>query len=222
MQDEVSTADTLPTPANDTPASLGHLDTSWLDDDDDFDPPTPSKYPLHTNEGRCGFLESYIWFGEVALFEAVSHLWALMAEPKDLRCIGIGIYAGTGGSGKWALAKFLRRALRESLDYEAPKPWDQQHADIQRSTRPRWTISPQTSPTTKRAIQKYADLLVGEPGRHSIHSAQVIPGPWVALPPIHDCLGDQADELASPDGITGRPKVNFSSRDPSRMNDHIL
>jgi hypothetical protein len=191
-------------------------------DDWEENMPTPSQYPLHSNEGRCGFLESYIWFGEVALFEAVGHLWALMEEPKNLRCIGIGIHAGTGGSGKWALAKFLRRALRETLDFEAPKPWDEEHADIHAFHQASMDYFAADRAHYERTIQKYADLLVGQPGRHDTHSAEIIPGPWVPLPPAVDPLARQGDEFVFANAIARRPEVNFSAQDPSRTNDHIL
>src|SRR5438309_475383 len=96
------------------------------------DPPPPSAYPLGTNEGRCGFIESYMWRGEDALFESVNHAWNSLSEPRAIKCIYIGIYAGTGGSGKWALAKVLRRALREYLDYNPTPPWGQEFGSLDR------------------------------------------------------------------------------------------
>lgn len=153
----------------------------WITAQDDPDPPTPSAYPLHSNEGRCGFLESYIWFGEEKLFEAVSHIWDLLNEPKNVRCIYIGTHAGTGGSGKWALAKLLRRALREALDDGLAQPdWlpGQTLHDFHAASMAYFAAS---YAHYERTVQKYADILGGEPGRHDLHSAHVIKGPWRAL-----------------------------------------
>src|SRR5690348_8225051 len=81
----------------------------WLDDEPQ---PIPFKnFPLCTNEGRKAFLEEYVFWGNDRLFEAVAHIWDSLNEPKDARCIGIGLASGTGGTGKSALAKFLKRAL---------------------------------------------------------------------------------------------------------------
>jgi len=139
-------------------------------------PPNPSEWPLGTNEGRCGFLESYIWFGEEKLFEAVNHIWNSMREPRKLLSIYIGMYAGTGGSGKWALAKFLRRALRETLDYEGPTPWERTYSTIDDFHCAAMDYFAADRAHYERSIQKYADILNGEPGRHAEHSAQVVKG----------------------------------------------
>ena len=86
----------LTTPANDPLANMGNMEGDIFDDD--FEPPAPSAYPLGTNDGRCGFLEAYIWRGEDALWESVNHIWHQLAEPKALRCTMIGLAAGKGGS----------------------------------------------------------------------------------------------------------------------------
>ena len=159
----------------------------WLEihkDDPEPGPPRPSEWPLGSNEGRCGFLESYIWFGEEALFEAMSHIWNSMRKPKNTLCVYIGMYAGTGGSGKWALAKFLRRALRESLDYDGQAPWGQQYPTVDRYHEAAMDYFAADMAHYYRTIQKYADILNGESGRHAQHSAEVIKGPWRALPRI--------------------------------------
>lgn len=145
--------------------------------EDDDDPPAPSAYPLHTNEGRCGFLEAYIWRGEVALFEAVSHIWSLLNEPKNLRCILIGYAARTGGSGKWALAMFLRRALRHSLDYEGEPPWGQ-YDDVDELHLAAKAYFAASYSHYELMIQKYADILGGEPGARRPSTSKILPGPW--------------------------------------------
>lgn len=146
------------------------------------DPPPPSAWPLHCNDGRVGFLESFMWRGEVALFESVSHIWALLNEPKNARCIGIGLAAGTGGSGKWALAKMLRKALRESLDSGITPPWGQKFGSIDLLHEAAMNYFNADYAHYEKTVQKYADILNGEPGRHVSPAGTVIVGPWRALP----------------------------------------
>jgi hypothetical protein len=148
---------------------------------------TPSAWPLGSNEGRCGFLEAFIWYGEEKLFEAVNHAWNSLSEPKAIKCVYIGMYAGTGGSGKWALAKMLRQALREWLDYDGHPPWEQPVTDIDQYHRAAMDFWAAEEVYHQRVIQNYADILNGEPGRHSPVRSQVIQGPWAALTDNRPC-----------------------------------
>ena len=167
-----------PVAANDTPASLGHLDpVATVDDDDEFEPPPPSAYPLCTNEGRCGFLEAYIWRGEEALFEAVNHIWNQLRPPKAYRCTLIGVAAGTGGTGKKALTAFLRRALRAALDDDLPQPWGKQYADIDAFHEAAMGYFAASHSHYETMIQKYANLLNGDVP-NATDDAEVIQGPW--------------------------------------------
>jgi hypothetical protein len=152
-----------PEAANDTPASLGYLDTAAVEeDDDDFEPPPPSAYPLCTNEGRCGFLEAYIWRGEEALFEAVNHLWNELHPPKAYRCTLIGLAAGTGGTGKKALIPFLRKALRDALHDDLPQPWGEQYPDIDAFHEAAMAYFAASHSHYETMIQKYANLMNGD------------------------------------------------------------
>lgn len=179
---------------------------AWLAELDQ-DPPPPSAYPLCSNEGRCGFLEAYIWRGEVALFEAVNHIWNSLNEPKNLRCIYIGMAAGTGGSGKWALAKFLRRALRAALDYEGTQPWGPDYATIEEFHEASMRYFDADHAHYLNMVQKYADILHGEPGRHASPPDNIVAGPWPALP--HERLrpGIAPHKTASFDSVPRRPQV---------------
>ena len=150
-------------PANDTPASLGYLDVSAPEDDEEFEPPPPNAYPLCTKEGRCGFLEAYIWRGEEALFEAVNHIWNELRQPRALRCTLMGQAAGTGGTGKKALIPFLRRALREALDNNIPQPWDNQYPDMDVFHEAAMVFFQADNEHYEKTIQKYADLMNGGP-----------------------------------------------------------
>ena len=154
--------------------------SAWLAEEEP-DPPPPSAYPLNSNQGRCGFLEAYIWRGEVALFESVSHIWHSLNEPKNARCIGIGLAAGTGGSGKWALARFLRRALRESLDYDGTQPWSRDYSTLDEFHAASMDYFAADYAHYERAVQKYADILAGQPERHAPHRFNVLIGPWAML-----------------------------------------
>ena len=167
-----------PAAANDTPASLGHLQsTGPSDEDDDFEPPPPSAYPLCTNEGRCGFLEAYIWRGEDAMFEAVNHIWSQLRPPKAYRCTLMGLAAGTGGSGKKALTPFLRRALRDALDDDLPQPWGEHYADIDAFHDAAMAYFAASQNRYETMIEKYASLMNGEIP-HVTDGAEVIQGPW--------------------------------------------
>jgi hypothetical protein len=155
------------------PASRAREDVSMTDEEfaaaleDAPDPPPPSAYPLGCDEGRRGFLEAYIWRGEVALFEAVNHIWNQLLEPKTIRCTMIGAAAGTGGTGKKALIPFLRRALRESLDNDIPQPWGQDYPDIHAYHAAATAYLAADFSHYEQTVQKYANLMnSGEPPHH--------------------------------------------------------
>jgi len=150
---------------------------AWLAEPD-REPPPPSAWPLHCNEGRRGFLESFMWRGEAALFESVNHAWNSLGEPRGPKCIYIGMWAGTGGSGKWAIAKMLRRALREALDYEGVQPDWEPGQTLEEFHQASMSYFEADHLHYERAIQKYADILNGEPGRHSLAKAKLLFGPW--------------------------------------------
>ena len=148
-----------------------------------YDPPvpSPSEYHLGSNEGRCAFLDSFIWYGEDKLFEAVNHAWNSLAHPRPVKCIYIGMWAGTGGSGKWALAKVLKQALREWLDYDVKMPLGERYSNIHDYHAAATDFWAAQAVYHQGVIQKYADILNGEPGRHAPMPSTVIQGPWPAL-----------------------------------------
>lgn len=163
-------------PANDTPASLGYLDVTAPEDDEDFDPPPPSAYPLCTNKGRCGFLEAYIWRGEEAMFEAVNHIWNQLLPPKAARCTLIAHAAGTGGTGKKALINFLRKALRESLDDGLVQP-SSGYDSIDTFHAASMDYFANSYAHYEQTIAKYANLMNGD-APDVTDDAEVIQGPW--------------------------------------------
>jgi hypothetical protein len=172
-----------PTPANDTLESIGFFDSGCTDDDDleVHDPPPPSAYLLCTNEGRCGFLEAYIWRGEAALWESVNHIWSQLRPPKDVRCTNMAIAAGTGGIGKKALVPLLRRALREALDNDLVQPHIKDYPDIDAFHQASMAYFADDYGLYEKAVQKYADIINGGPEQPAPEGV-VIEGPWVTSP----------------------------------------
>lgn len=141
--------------------------------DDEVEQPPLSSYPLQSQAGREAFLEAFAYVGEPALFAAVAHIWDSLAEPKNARCIQIGLQAGTGGKGRAALRKFLMKFLEDVLgppisplpkgvDFEDLDQWneavhaiwaDMRAAEEQTATRYAWILNggcggdPEGSPT---------------------------------------------------------------------------
>jgi hypothetical protein len=159
--------------------------------------PVPFKqFPLCTNEGRLAFLDEYIFWGEERMFEAVSHLWDSLCEPKDVRCIGIGLAAGTGGIGKVALAKFLTGALRAALDYEVPQPDWEDGQTIDEFHHATTAFFADSQHHFETQVQLYADLLVAIPGQQQYEPLpprfKLLQGPW---PPARVVDGVVINEL---------------------------
>lgn len=91
--------------------------------DDLFEPILPLKaFALHDHSQREAFLYEFCKAGEPVLFEAVSHIWASLEEPREARCIAMGMAAGTGGKGKLALVRLLRACLKEVVTWGEPMP----------------------------------------------------------------------------------------------------
>lgn len=161
-------------------SSMSHEELdAWLKSLDDGEPQQIpfSNFALCTDEGRRDFLEEYIFWGAERLFEAVGYIWDSLNEPKDARCIGIGIAAKTGGTGKAALAKFLHKALRSALDYEVPMP-SPKGEGLEKFQQDVASYFAADRDHYENAIQVYADILGGEPGRHQPPADNLIQGPW--------------------------------------------
>lgn len=146
--------------------------------DEEPEPVPLTLFPLCTNEGRKGFLEEYIFWGDERLFEAVAHIWDSLNEPKTARCNAVGLAAGTGGTGKSALAKFLKRALRAAIDYEVRPPWKMSYDGLEDLHRAAMSYFADEQTHYQMQIQKYADILDGQPGRHQPHRFTLLIGPW--------------------------------------------
>lgn len=142
------------------------------------DPMPLSSFPLQFDSWRKEFLREYWRRGERARFEAVSHIWATLNEPREARCTAMGIAARTGGRGKTALMNLLAALLDElrringilpkAADYRSLDEWHEaviasfDHQGVETNT----------------ALQKYADILNGGAEPVSKTPAQLIHGPW--------------------------------------------
>lgn len=146
----------------------------WLAREDE-DPPPPSAYSLGCDGGRRGFLEAYIWRGEAALFESVNHIWSSLNPPKGAHCTLIGFMAGTGGTGKCALIRFLRKALRDALDDGLVQPGSG-YASIDEFHSASMDYFEASYAHYERVIARYAKLMNGE--KEQVVEGLIIPGPW--------------------------------------------
>ena len=99
--------------------------------DDLFEPIIPLKsFVLHDDGQREAFLCEFCKAGEPALFEAVNHIWSSLEEPREARCIAMGMAAGTGGKGKLALVHVLRACLKEVVTWGATPPDAEDYASL--------------------------------------------------------------------------------------------
>lgn len=143
--------------------------------------PPLTAFSLDNHEGRLGFLRELFMRGYPALFEGVSHLWKYLEEPKAQRCFGIGLAAGTGGTGKAALVKFLAKMIDEGLKtfssippidrYPSLDAWNEAVKQGYRDDEAKLSV----------LLNKYAQLLVANPfdSAATIRFGHVIQGPWI-------------------------------------------
>lgn len=87
---------------------------AWIAAEDAKTPFT--SFDLGTDDGRQALLRKYYMIGDTSLFEAVSHIWASLNEPKAVYGTLIGLAAGAGGKGKRGLVSALHKFLGEALD----------------------------------------------------------------------------------------------------------
>jgi hypothetical protein len=139
--------------------------------------PTPLHlFPLHTDEGRRAFLQEFYDVGRSAIFEAVSHVWASLEEPKEIWCTLMGSASGMGGLGKKALVKLLTKFLDEALainnpipprsDYESLEAWNNAASAT-------WQVDEQE---LSSLLTKYAQLLNGmKPSSYGSEASTVLP-----------------------------------------------
>jgi hypothetical protein len=119
-----------------TPENLPDLVNMTMEEMDEWvaieEAKTPfTSFDLSTDDGRQGLLRKYYMIGDTSLFEAVSHVWGSLIEPKAAYCTLMGLAAGTGGMGKRGLVLALHKFLAEALDSinAIPSPRDFQSLD---------------------------------------------------------------------------------------------
>ena len=146
------------------------------------DAKTPfTSFDLGTDEGRQGLLRKYYMIGDTSLFEAVSHIWASLNEPKATYCTLIGMAAGTGGQGKRGLVCALHKFLAQALDNINWIPSRSEYPSLDE-----WHQASMRTFTTEEEglcvlLSRYSTVLNGgvdaqPPGAFS---AVVIKGPWL-------------------------------------------
>jgi hypothetical protein len=142
-----------------------------------------TAFNLGTDEGRRALLHKYYRIGDTSLFEAVSHVWASLNEPKADYCTLIGSAAGTGGKGKrglvLALQKFLHEAL-EAITWIPPRndfsSLDEWHAASMR------TFTDEEEKLAK-LMDRYSKVLnAGTESPSGPRTATIIRGPWEIIP----------------------------------------
>ena len=141
-----------------------------------------TSFDLGTDEGRQGLLRKYYMIGDTSLFEAVSHIWASLNEPKAVYCTLIGMAAGTGGKGKRGLVAALHKFLAEALDSINWIPSPKDYPSLAE-----WHEASMNSFTKDEEdlcvlLRRYSNVLNGgvEAQGQSPFSPVVIQGPWAA------------------------------------------
>ena len=143
--------------------------------------PVPlSSFPLQFDKWRKEFLREYWRRGERARFEAVSHIWATLNEPREARCNAIGIEAGTGGKGKAALINLLAALLDELRKINGILPKAADYPSLDKWHEAVIAAFDDQDVRTNTALQKYADLLNGGAEPVPASPSQLIHGPWSA------------------------------------------
>jgi hypothetical protein len=139
-----------------------------------------TSFDLTTDAGRQGLLEKYYRIGDTALFEAVSHIWTSLNEPRAEYCTLIGMAAKTGGKGKrglvLALQRFLHEAL-ESINWIPPR-----HDFLSREDWHEATIRTfrDDAENIRVLLERYSTIMNCGVGviDSSLSTATIIQGPW--------------------------------------------
>jgi hypothetical protein len=141
-----------------------------------------TSFDLGTDAGRQGLLRKYFMIGDTSLFEAVSHVWASLNEPRAARCTAIGLAAGTGGKGKRGVVLALHKFLAEALETINWIPPINEYPSLEA-----WHEACKRTYTDEEAdlcvvLERYSTLLnCGEVDPvAAIQEAVVLQGPWKA------------------------------------------
>lgn len=139
-----------------------------------------SSFPLQFDEWRKVFLREYLRRGEPARFEAVSHIWSTLNEPREARCTAMGIAAGTGGKGKTALINLLAALLHEARSTNATLPRAADYPSLEEWHEAVIASFADGEVKISVALNKYSDILNGDAEPIPNPPAQLIHGPWSA------------------------------------------
>ena len=133
--------------------------------DDLFEPIIPLKsFALHDG-GQCeAFLYEFCKAGEPVLLEAVSHIWSSLEEPREARCIAMGMAAGTGGKGKLALVHLLRACLKEVITWGVPMPRSEDSSTLGRLHQATMDAFEAEAAREDQVYKRYAAILSGRAG----------------------------------------------------------
>lgn len=142
------------------------------------DPVPLSSFPLQFDKWRKEFLREYLRRGDTARFEAISHIWATLNEPREARCTAMGIAARTGGKGKTALMNLLAALLDEIRKINGIPPKAADYPSLERWHEAVIASFDDQDVQTNTVLQKYADILNGGAEPVPISPAQLTHGPW--------------------------------------------
>ena len=139
-----------------------------------------TSFDLSTDEGRQGLLRKYYRIGDTSLFEAVSHIWASLNEPKAIYCTGIAIAAGCGGTGKAGLVAALHQFLEKALAIVNAIPSPGSFADLDEWHRASMRTFEKDEEDLRVLLAHYSSVLDGRRPGPAVgpHVGNILLGPW--------------------------------------------
>lgn len=149
------------------------------------DAKTPfTSFDLETDQGRQDLLRKYYMIGDTSLFEAVSHVWASLNEPKGAYCTGIAIAAGSGGTGKIGLVAALHQFLGAALAIINAIPSPKNYSSLEEWHQASVRTFEQDEKDLCVLLARYSIILNGGLNVQSAtpRTGSVILGPWVVNP----------------------------------------
>jgi hypothetical protein len=142
-------------------------DTNGLNWTDYGDPewiplgPKLSSYPLHADEWRHAFLERLVAVGSIGVIEAASHVYELLAPPKDYRCAHIAQLAGVKEAGKLALVIVLNAFIEEWLGELGSLPISDNYATLHDWNEAVHSVWASEAEREQAVVAKFATILDG-------------------------------------------------------------
>lgn len=140
-------------------------------------------YALFDEEQRRAFVHHVYWVGEEALFAAVSHVWASLAEPRATRCTAMGLASGSGGSGKKALYLTLKQLIADALAATVPLPDRAGFASFDAWHEAAMASFAVDDERVAAVCARYSAILDGRDQLGELAPGVVIVGPWLSSAP---------------------------------------